>query len=305
MEFEFRYLRDFLAVIESGSLGDAARRLKTSQPTLTRSVKLLEQAVGGAVFDRTPQGMRPTALGRALERRARLIMGEIASTRRELDDLIEARRGKVVVGTGPLFASFILPRAIARFQAAHPHVDVAIVQSPMRETLAALRAGEIDCTFHSAPEALSQELTHRVLLRGQKGVIVTRSDNPLAARRRLTLKELAQEPWMMPPRPDYFRQRFEAVFTRAGVAPPEPVIEYNSVVGVTNFLLERRRLLSVLYDPFIAPEAGTQRLVALNVPEFSWAVTSSVIFRRESRLSPAAAKMVESVRAVCAEQMRR
>ncbi|HXE28787.1 MAG TPA: LysR family transcriptional regulator, partial [Stellaceae bacterium] len=82
MDLEFRYLRDFVAVMESGSLGDAARRLKTSQPTLTRSVKLLERSVGGALFDRTPHGMRPTALGRALERRARIILGELGSTQR-------------------------------------------------------------------------------------------------------------------------------------------------------------------------------------------------------------------------------
>src|SRR6185437_7166408 len=152
--------------MESGSLGDAARRLNTSQPTLTRSVKLLEQSVGGAVFDRTPQGMRPTALGRALERRARLILGELGSARRELDDLVEGRRGRVVIGTGPVFGMAILPRAIARFQTKHPRVDVSVVQGQMRETLPSLTRGELDCAFHSAPDGLgNMDLSHRVLLR--------------------------------------------------------------------------------------------------------------------------------------------
>jgi DNA-binding transcriptional LysR family regulator len=305
LDLELRHLRDFLAVIESGSLGDAARRLHTSQPTLTRSMKLLEQAVGGAVFDRTPHGMRPTALGRALERRARIIMGEIGSAQRELDDFVSARRGKVVVGTGPMFALSILPAALARFQAKFPNVDVTIVQAQMRHTLEGIKTGEIDCTFHSVPANLEPALAHRVLLRGARPVIVARSDHPLAGRRRIPLKEMAAQPWMMPRRPDFFRERIENVFARADVALPPPVIEYSSIIGSARFLLERRDLVSIYYDAFIDAALGNEGLARLHVPDVSWTASSSVIYRRDTPLSPAAAKLVESVRAVCAERARR
>ena len=305
MELELRHLRDFLAVIESGSLGDAARRLHTSQPTLTRSMKLLEQAVGGAVFDRMPHGMRPTALGRALERRARIIMGEIGSAQRELDDLVSARRGKVVIGSGPMFALSILPRAIARFQAKFPNVDVTIVQAQLRQTLDGVKNGEIDCTFHTVPANLEPNLTHRVLLRGARPVVVTREDNPLVGKRRLSLKELAAQPWMMPRHSDFFRARIEHIFARAGVTPPVPVIEYSSIIGSARFMLERRDLVSAYYDSFIDAAIGHERLARLHVPDISWSASSSVIYRRDAPLSPAAAKLLESVRTVCAEHTRR
>jgi DNA-binding transcriptional LysR family regulator len=305
LDLELRHLRDFVAVIEGGSLGDAARRLKTSQPTLTRSIKLLEKAIGGAVFDRTPYGMRPTALGRALERRARRIIGEVGSAQRELDDLVAARRGKVVVGCGPLFATSILPRAIARFQARYPNVDVTVIQTQMRQTLEGLRTGEIDCTFHSAPDNLDPSFAHRVLLRGARPVIVTRSDNPLAAKRRVSLKELASQPWMMPRRPDYFRLRIDAVFENADITPPSPVIEYSSIMGASRFLLERRDLVGPYFDAFISGEVPSGKLTYLHVPELSWTATSSVIHRSDTPLSPAAAKLLETVRAVCNERARR
>jgi LysR family transcriptional regulator of abg operon len=306
LDLEFRYLRDFLAVIESGSLGDAARRLKTSQPTLTRSVKLLEKSVGGAVFDRTPHGMRPTALGRALERRARIIVGEIDSARRELDDLVAARRGKVVVGAGPVFGGMILPRAVARFQAKHPTIDVAIVQGQMRETLPGVRTGEIDCAFHSAPDDLAREdLAHRVLLRGQVPLIVARRDHPLAAKKRVTLKEVLEQPWMLPRQPDVLRSRFEAAFMRAGLEPPRPMIEYTSVMSVPRFLLANRQLVTFLLDTMIWPELKNRSLVRLPVPAFGWTVDSSVIFRRGVALPPAAERLVEEVRLACAEALRR
>lgn len=305
MDLELRHLRDFIAVIESGSLGDAARRLHTSQPTLTRSMKLLEQAVGGAVFDRTPHGMRPTALGRALERRARVIIGEVGSAQRELDDFVSARRGRVVVGTGPMFALSILPRAVSRFQAKFPHVDVTIVQAQMRHTLDGVKNGEIDCTFHSVPINLDPTLAHRVLLRGARPVVVTRNDNPLARKRRVSLQELAQQPWMMPRHSDFFRARIEGIFTRAGIAPPKPVIEYALIIGSARFLIERRDLVCAYYDSFIDAVLVDEKLAWLHAPDISWNASSSVIYRRDTPLSPAASRLVEFVRAACAEHARR
>lgn len=302
MDLEIRYLRDFLVVIESGSLGDAARRLKMSQPTLTRSVKLLEQSVGGAVFDRTPRGMRPTALGRALERRARIILGEIGRAQRELDDLIEARRGKVVVGAGPVFGSVILPRAVARFQAKYPRVNVTVIQGQMRETLPGVKTGEIDCAFHSAPAGLSEEdLAHRVLLRGQKPLIVARADHPLARKKRVSLAEVAVQPWLLPRAPDYLRSRTEATFEHAGKKRPEPVIEYTTLMSVPAFLLANGRLVSLILETMAGSELKSGRLVRLAVAEFGWTIDTSVIYRRGVSLPPAAARLLEDVRATCAE----
>lgn len=304
MDLEFRYLRDFLAIVESGSLGDAARRLKTSQPTLTRSVKLLERAVGGPVFDRTPHGMRPTALGRALVDHARTILGDVDRAQRTLDDLIEGRRGKIVVGTGALFGASILPRAVARFQASRPGLDVRVVQGPLRDIMAAVKAGEIDCSFHSAPAYIDPDLMHRPLLRAQATVMVGRRDNPLVARHRLTLKDVAREPWIMPALPDYFRQKTEAVFQRAGIEPPKPVIEFTAVTGAARFLLERRDLVGLFFHAFIASELESKRLAAFSVKGLAVKADSSVIFRRGTPLPAATALFLNEVRAVCAEQPR-
>ena len=306
MDLEFRYLRDFLAVVENGSLGDAARRLKTSQPTLTRSVKLLEQSVGGAVFDRVPQGMRPTALGRALERRARIILGELGSAQREIDDLVEGRRGRVVVGTGPVFGAVILPRAIARFQAKSPHVDVAIVQAQMSQTLEGVKNGEIDCAFHSAPDGLaSQDLAHRVLLRGQSVAVVARRGHPLAAKKRISLAEIARQPWLLPRRPDFLRLRFDRLFQRAGLTPPTSLIEYNSVTNAPRFLRENKMLVTFMVSTMVDDMIKSRALVRLDVPDFRWRTDSSVIFRRGVPLPPATTLLLDQVRAVCDELTRR
>jgi DNA-binding transcriptional LysR family regulator len=204
-----------------------------------------------------------------------------------------------------MFALSVLPRAVTRFQAKFPNVDVTIIQAQMRQTLDGVRTGEIDCTFHSVPADLEPNLAHRVLLRGARPVIVTRNDNPLAAKRRISLEELAAQPWMLPRNSDFFRARMEQVFTRAGIKPPIPVIEFSSIIGSARFLIERRDLLSAYYESFVDAAIGNERLARLHVPALSWTASSSVIYRRDSPLSPAAAKFVETVRAVCAERTRR
>jgi len=240
-------------------------------------------------------------LGRALERRARIIVGEIDSAQRELDDLVEARRGKVVVGAGPVFGTMILPRAIAHFQAKHPAIDVTVIQGHMHETLPGVKTGEIDCAFHSAPDDLARyDLAHRVLLRGQVPVIVARRDHPLAGKKRISLKEALAHSWMLPRQPDFLRVRFEAAFTRAGLEPPRPVIEFTSVMSLPHFLIENRQLVGFVLDTMILTELKNRTLVGLPVPAFGWTVDSSVIFRHGVALPPAAERLVAEVRAVCA-----
>ena len=104
MEIELRHFRAFLAVVENGSLGEAAKRLKISQPTLTHIIQGLERGLGGVLFNRSSQGMKPNALGRALEARARVIAGEVSRAHREIGELLDVERGQIVIGGGPVFA---------------------------------------------------------------------------------------------------------------------------------------------------------------------------------------------------------
>ena len=203
MDLEFRYLRDFLAVMESGSRS-AMRRggSKTSQPTLTRSVKLLEQSVGGAVFEiaRRKACARRRSAVPSRSVRGSLSASGFGSAQRELDDLVEGRRGRVVVGTGPVFGvPVILPRAIARFQAKASACRCPCHPGPVARDAAPRRvAGEIDCAFHSASDGLAiQDLAHRVLIRSQALSVVARRDHPLAGKKRIALAEIAgQTTWL-------------------------------------------------------------------------------------------------------------
>jgi DNA-binding transcriptional LysR family regulator len=108
-----------------------------------------------------------------------------------------------MVGSGPSFAYGVLPHALARFQASHPGIQVTVVEGFTRDLLPLVKTGEIDYAFFSPPDGLAEdELTSEVLLPGQGVSVVTAPDNPLAAKRHVSAKEILSQAWTLPAHPD-------------------------------------------------------------------------------------------------------
>ncbi len=298
---ELRQLRHFLEVVDRGSLGDAARHLQVSQPSLTKSIQALERSVGGTLFERSVQGMKPTALGRGLEARARVIAGEIGRAKREIGELLGAERGKVVVGTGPSFGHTVLPLALARLYRTHPGIEVRMIDGFLDTVLPLVKTGAIDYAFFVAPDQLGEEdLDHEILLPAQEIGIVTNARNPLGARRNISAEEIWHEPWTLPIPPDFFRGKLERRFRELGLPPPQPVIEHSSVFAAKN-ILRTGNFVSILASMLVKDEIERKELCRLDVPDLVWKVDHSVIYRRGITLPPAAKKLLEEIRAVCAE----
>jgi DNA-binding transcriptional LysR family regulator len=292
-------------VIEHGSLGDAARRLKIRQPNLTKSIQALERSLGSPLFTRSPHGMKPTALARALETRARVISGEVGRAEREISEYLGAQRGRVVIGTGPLFAHPIFHRALARFRQAHPRVDIAIIHRQAREIFPAVKNGDVDFTLHVAPQWLiDEELANEIVLRGRTISIAASVKNPLAAKRRVSLQDICASRLMLPTAPDYMRAKVEAIIRDAGLPPIAPAIECDSVLLMRNFLRDDG-LIGMFIDVVIEDELVGKRVKFLRVPELTWKVDLSAIYRRGVPLPPAAQMLLAEIRKACAEHRRR
>src|SRR5438270_11822300 len=77
VEMELRHLRYFIAVVEAGSLTVAARKLHTSQPSLSRQIRDLEDEVGAQLLTRSARGIQLTPAGRAFLDHARLVLSHV------------------------------------------------------------------------------------------------------------------------------------------------------------------------------------------------------------------------------------
>lgn len=127
--------RSFLAVLRDGSLSAAARSLGLTQPTLARHVAALEEAVGGALFVRSPRGLEPTDAALALKPQAESLEATAAALWRTASGLGDAVRGPVRVTASEIVGARVLPPILARLRARHPELVIELVLSNSLDNL--------------------------------------------------------------------------------------------------------------------------------------------------------------------------
>src|SRR5258708_27584742 len=110
-----RQIRDFLAVVESGSIRAAARKLGVSQPGITKSVRSLEAELHVQLMRRTPHGVVPTPSGRAFLARAQVAQSELRKAEEEAVRTAGEGGGSVAFRGGAPPPVSIVPEARSPF----------------------------------------------------------------------------------------------------------------------------------------------------------------------------------------------
>jgi LysR family carnitine catabolism transcriptional activator len=119
-------LQLFMRVAQAGGFSEAARLLHTSQPALSRSIRLLEEQLGVRLFDRDTRNMRLTTSGATLLPIVERLTSDFDQALAEVQESFSGRRGTVAIGALPSVAASLLPGSIATFQQSHPLVDIQI-----------------------------------------------------------------------------------------------------------------------------------------------------------------------------------
>ncbi len=191
---ELRHLRYFIAVAETGSLTEAAeKRLHTSQPSLSRQIRDLEEQVGVDLLSRSARGVELTDAGKAFIDHARLALAQVdaavASARRAA--LPAKQRFAIGFLTGQEMTW--LPDAMHLLREALPNIEVTVSSDYSTELAAALARGELDVAFMRAEPgyALSYEVVGEEPL-----VVLMPSDHPLTARQAVEPEALRHEPFI-------------------------------------------------------------------------------------------------------------
>jgi DNA-binding transcriptional LysR family regulator len=127
--FDWSLVRSFLAVLDAGSVTAAARHSGAQQPTLSRHLAELEAQLGAPLFERTGRGVTPTGAALAIAEAARRMEDAAFAVARGLASTRLATRGVVRVTTSQVAATWLLPAVLARFQRAHPAIEIELVSS--------------------------------------------------------------------------------------------------------------------------------------------------------------------------------
>ncbi|HWL73011.1 MAG TPA: LysR substrate-binding domain-containing protein, partial [Burkholderiaceae bacterium] len=176
-------LAALVSASESGSLRQAAEKLRLSQPALSRSIRELEAELGVKLLERTSLGVEPTAYGKALILRSKIVDSELRQAKDDIAQLRTATHGDLRVGATPLAAFSLLPVVLARFRASRPHARVSITDGMGSGLLNQLRQGDLDFVFGRIDETIDRHEFNVDILFHDSLVVIARRTHPLARTR--------------------------------------------------------------------------------------------------------------------------
>jgi DNA-binding transcriptional LysR family regulator len=216
-----RDLHILLTVAKTGSMGRAAVELAVSQPVVSKAISELEHALGFRLLDRTPQGVEPTRYGRAVVKWGVAAFDDLRQGVSELEFLADPTGGELKVGCSePLAAGFI--RAIVdRLSRQHPNVTFQVASAdPVSLHTRELRERQVELVVAPMPGLDPGEDTAVERLFEERHVVMVGRKSKWARRRDVTLADLMDEPWVLPPRGTPIDAYLAQGFRAAGLAPP-------------------------------------------------------------------------------------
>lgn len=298
---DLKRLEQFVAVVQEGGFGRAARRLTVSQPTLTRSIGVLEAELGVRLFERGPRGAVATVAGERLLPYALSILNEASRALAELDPEHRIAEGQVRIGVSPNFLTAAIPDAIAELARRAPQLNVQVTTGT-REVLARkLIARDLDVALCIVPEFLqtTRQETMELIFEdiGREIVEPYVAAGHRLLRQDLSLAMVAVERWAVP-----FElsvpYRFVSLFFRHGLPTPQQALNAASLPLIRQ-ATAASELIAMLPRGEAAADVAAGRLVALPLPALCLEFTSGMMLRRATRLpSPMLRLVTEVLRAV-------
>jgi DNA-binding transcriptional LysR family regulator len=290
---KLRDLEVLMAVIETGSMGKAAKQLGISQPGVSKAIVQLEDALGVRLLDRGQRGVVPTSYGLALQRQSVGIFNDLRQAVQHIDFLADPTKGEIRIGTTDPIAIAIVAPVIDRLSRKHPALAFHVISRDTAALYRSVAEKHVELAICRMIGRLPGELATEILFHDAFAVM-TSADNPLTRRRKLTLAELASEPWTLFPPDDFFGAVIADAFRANGHEPPRLTVTSVSF-NVQRELLATGRFLTVL-PSFMLKMPHRLSLKALPVSLTNSRMPIGIVTLKDRSLTPPVQLLIEALR---------
>lgn len=279
-------IRDIVAAAECGSLRAASRHIGISQPSITRSIREIEQELGSPLFERAHKGIRLTAAGQAFLCRAQAAQSELRRGAEEVAQLRGEMRGTVKVAMSAAATFALMPRALRAFRAQYPQAELQIVESFFSAVESQILDGQLD--LYIGPIAPLPAASHLVVERlfGNKRAVIARKGHKLAGVTRLA--DLRDAEWVKQSVSERITETdFHRPFEDAGLPPPK-VVMLTSTVTATLLAVANSDLLNSSPRHMLGAPIAEDLFDILPIQEPLDAAPISMVRRSDLPLTPLA-----------------
>lgn len=295
MPLDPRQLRAFLTIVRSGSLGLAAETLHVTQPALSRIIRRLEMQLGVQLFERRTTGMELTSFGQALLPHATVLSEEAALAIEQINSLRGLGHGTLRIGAVASAAIVLLPGVLERMLSQWPKLHVQITEA-VEDVL------EVALTHNTIDVAICGPITESpdIVQVGEpkftdRYSVISSPAHPLQKRKRVSVADVMNVPWVMPPAEAEPRRQFAALLARLGVTKPPSVAVETRSTSVIKAMVARTDYLGWLPEPLFASDQAAGSIERLHVEGMEPTRRFFVYRRRRSFVPPTVQRFLETL----------
>ena len=278
-----RQLSVFAAVARNHSFSRAAREMHLTQPAVSMQVKLLEAHAGLPLFEQIGRNIHLTEAGQELYRRSLAVSDELRAAEEALDSLRGLKQGRLHIALVST-AKYLAPPLLARFLKIHPGVTLKLSVNNRETVLAQLAANEVDLAVTGRPPEHLDVVADAFA--PHPHVIIAHPAHPLARKRRIPLKRIAEETFLMREAGSGTRGLLERLFAGHGL-PLKMSMEMASNESIKQAVMAEMGI-AFLSRHTVGLELATRRLVMLDVQSLPIVRHWYVVHLAAKRLSPVA-----------------
>jgi DNA-binding transcriptional LysR family regulator len=286
MAFELGHLVHFFEVAKRGSFTRAAQALRIQQPSVSRSVGLLEQALGVRLLERQPRGVELTSAGARVYEAAARLFEEASNIERISDAERGELRGPLRIAAAGAVASRLAPDAIAALIEAHPDVWPMVFSGPASMAAPRIANGDFELGLYFYAERLPATLEVRELIDVPFSIVVRRD-------RRRDQATLARFIGSREVEDDRAR-RFPAIERLRRTVPDVKIRISTNDIEAHLRMVEAGLGVSIL-PRFVVAEGLAARRLADVIPDARFRFPLLLVTRKRRVLSEAGAALVSAI----------
>jgi LysR family nitrogen assimilation transcriptional regulator len=262
--FRMRRYRNFVTIVDAGSISKAANLLHIAQPALTQQIHALEADLGVKLLERNSKGVVPTDAGRLFFDRAQMLLRMAGSIRQDVAYLDKHPSGPVWIGIPTSTAILLAVPLVEAVRRAYPDIRLSVLTGVSGSLEERLHAGRLDMAILSqaARPGLHFEWIYEEAL-----YLVTPAD--LAVEDPFPLSSIDQVSLILPSATLGVRSLLDTAFARAGVVP-RVVAEVDGSIPTTNALVRRGVGCSIVPWATIAEDVARGDVKGIRLTPLIW-----------------------------------
>jgi DNA-binding transcriptional LysR family regulator len=295
---KLRDLRLLDTVVRLRSMAKAAIQLNISQPAVSKAIAELEHVLGVRLVDRSRQGIEPTEYGRALLDCGVAVFDDLRQGVKNIEFLADPTAGEVRIGSNPSLAASFASAVVDRLSRRYPRIMFHLATGYVEALHHELNERNVDLLIARRFGAIADERLDFEFLFDDSCVVAVGAQSPWARRRRITLADLVNAPWVLPPlRSGIVGPIATEAFGAAGLDYPRTTVITDSPQVRMNLLATGRFLtifpVSALRFPIRCPEI---KVLPIELPLVRAPV--GIVILKNRTLSPVARLFIEHAREV-------